>query len=36
MKIRGADQGTISAYDSVHGAIFWPSERNDKLTRHAV
>ena len=24
------------SYDSVHLADFWPSEKNDKLTRHAV
>ena len=25
-----------SVIESVHGADFWPSEKNDKLTRHAV
>ena len=23
-------------YDSVHGADFWPFEKNDRLTRYAV
>ena len=27
---------TTGVYDSVHGADFWPSEKNDRLTRYTA